>query len=186
MSAGTIVLIVLGVILLIVIWYIVTRNKLVTLLNQVEESFATIDVYLKKRHDLIPNLVETVKGYMGHEEKTLTKVIEARNKAISPTANVSEAESELSGALKSLFALTESYPELKADKQFTTLQAQLSSIETDLVQARKFYNAITRNYNTQIQMVPTNIVASRMGLQKKDYFELDSEEERKNVKVSFN
>lgn len=176
----------IGVILILVIWYVATYNKLIEVKNRVEEAFATIDVYLKKRYDLIPNLVETVKGYAKHESQTLENVISARGKAINsaPEQRV-ENEKELSQALGRLMMLSESYPDLKANTQFMELQGQLEKIENDLAQSRKYYNAIVKTLNTLIVTIPSNIVASIAKITKADYFQLDDESERKNVKVSF-
>lgn len=173
--------------IIILIWGVSKRNHFVNLSNNFEEAFATIDVYLKKRYDLIPNLLETVKGYMKHEKETLEGVIKARNMAMTATGTEDrqQAENALSGTLKSLFALAESYPDLKADRQFSELQAQLKIIENELAQARKYYNAVVKKFNVEIQVFPANIIANMMHLKKQKYFELDSAEERKNVKVSF-
>lgn len=181
------VLIVLGILLvLFLLWAVGKRNGFVKLVNDVDEGFATIDVYLKKRYDLIPNLLETVKGYMKHEKGTFESVVKARALAMNAAPeNKAEAENMLSGTLKSLFALAENYPELKANTQFSELQGQLKAIETELSQARKYYNAVVKNFNTRIQIFPDNIVANMMKLKKRPYFELDSAEERKNVKISF-
>lgn len=175
------------VVLIIVIALIVMRNNLVALEAGCDEAWSGIDVYLKKRYDLIPNLVETVKGYTKHESETLEKVISARTAAVSATTPNEKiaADNALSGTLRQLFSLKESYPELKANSQFLSLQSQLQSIETDLSQARKFYNGKCKAYNTKIRSFPSNIVAGMMKLEKRAYFELDSEEERQNVKVSF-
>ncbi len=183
---GIIVAVLLVVILIIVGVTISIRNSLVALSNGCEEAWATIDVYLKKRYDLIPNLVETVKGYTKHESETLERVIAARNAAIAaPNANAKiDADNALGGTLKTLFALTESYPDLKANSQFLSLQSQLQAIENDLSQSRKFYNGKCRAYNTKIQTFPSNLVANSMQLEKRNYFELDSAEERQNVKIS--
>lgn len=182
-----IALIIIGILIVIfALWAIAKRNGFVTMVNNVEEGFATIDVYLKKRYDLIPNLLETVKGYMKHEKGTFEAVVKARSMAMNASGeDKAEAENMLSGTLKSLFALSENYPELKANTQFTELQGQLKAIETELAQARKYYNAVVKNYNTKIQLFPDNIVANMMGLKKKSFFELDSDEERRNVKISF-
>lgn len=191
-SVGMIVgLSVLGLVLILLIVLVCScigiYNTLVRMRNNCEEAWATIDVYLKKRYDLIPNLVETVKGYAKHEDETLTKVIAARNQAMGATTPEDKmvAENMLSGCLKSLFAVSEAYPDLKADRQFLDLQRQLQSMETDLAQARKYYNGVCKGFNTKIQVFPNNIVAKAMKLTARRYFELDSEEERKNVKVSF-
>ena len=177
---------VLLIIIFIAVW-ISLRNKLFRLKNQVEEAWSTIDVQLKKRYDLIPNLVETVKGYAKHESGTLEAVIKARNIAISAktTDEKINAENALSGTLKSLFKLKEAYPELKANQNFIDLQNQLRNIEDEIASARRYYNAVVREFNTRLEIVPSNIVARRIRLEKQKYFELDSEEERKNVKVQF-
>ncbi len=177
---------VLLIIIFIAVW-ISLRNKLFRLKNQVEEAWSTIDVQLKKRYDLIPNLVETVKGYAKHESGTLEAVIKARNIAISAktTDEKINAENALSGTLKSLFKLKEAYPELKANQIFIDLQNQLRNIEDEIASARRYYNAVVREFNTRLEIFPSNIVARRMRFEKQKYFELDSEEERKNVKVQF-
>ena len=182
--------IIIGIILLLAViiglWWVATRNGFVALRNKLEEAFAVMDVYLKKRHDLIPNLVETVKGYAAHEQGTLTKVIEARNMAVSASANEkSAAEGQLVGALKSLFALAESYPNLKADSQFLNLQNQLTGLENEIAEARKYYNAVVKQFNTSIELFPQSIVANSMNLQKSSYFELDDVTDRENVNVKF-
>lgn len=188
MEPFVIVLIVIAALaVLFFVWYISVRNRFVTMTNNVEEGFATIDVYLKKRYDLIPNLLETVKGYMKHEKETLEGVIKARSMAMNASGEAkAEAENALSGTLKTLFALSENYPDLKANTQFTELQGQLKMIENELAQSRKYYNAVVKSYNTKIKIFPDSIVAKMMKLEKKPYFELDNAEERKNVKVSFN
>lgn len=187
LAIGLIVAAAALVVIIIIGWIISLRNGLVRLKNDCEEAWSSVDIYLKKRYDLIPNLVETVKGYTKHESETLEKVVAARNAAVSATgANEKvEADKEVSGVLRQLFALSESYPDLKANSQFLSLQNQLQSIENDLSQARKFYNGKCKAYNTKIEVFPSNIAASMMKLGKRTYFELDSEEERKNVKVSF-
>lgn len=168
--------------------YISLKNKLVRIVNATEESWSTIDVYLKKRFDLIPNLVSTVKGYAKHEEETFVKVTSLRSKvsdAATPEQRI-EAEKQLTSALTTLMNVTvERYPELKANQNFLDLSAQLKSIETDLVQARKYYNGNVRRYNDSIYVFPTSIVARKMRLEKKPYFELDGAEERKAPKVEF-
>lgn len=177
---------VLLIAIIIFIWCIATYNKLQGLKNLTEEGWATIDVHLKKRYDLIPNLVETVKGYAKHESETLEAVIKARNLAISAKGDDKiAAENALSGTLKSLFKLKEAYPELKANANFMDLQRQLKEIETELASARKYYNGTVKELNTKIDLFFTGIVARKMKLEKRKYFELDSEEERQNVKVSF-
>ena len=187
MPTWAIILIIAAAVIIIgIIWYISTKNKFVKLGTACDEGFSTIDVYLKKRYDLIPNLVETVKGYAKHESATLENVIKARNAAVSATGDAKvEAENQLQGTLKSLFALAESYPDLKADSQFLNLQNQLHAIEQDLSQARKYYNATVKSYNVYLQMFPSSIVASLMKLEKRAFFEVSDPSERQNVKVSF-
>jgi LemA protein len=179
--------VVLLFVIIAVCWAIGARNNFVRLKNNCEESFATIDVYLKKRYDLIPNLVETVKGYATHEKETLTRVISARNNAAAAntTAEKIEANSNLSNAIKSLNVVVERYPELKANTNFLDLSNQLKDIETSLEKARKYYNGTVKTFNTTIQLFPRSIVANKMHLEKFPYFELDSVEERKNVQVKF-
>ncbi len=176
--------------LILIIWWIKTRNAFVRLKNKVEEAWATIDVYLKKRYDLIPNLVETVKGYAKHESQTLERVIAARNIAAS-AKTVDEkmaAEKNLTSSLRTFFsAVSESYPELRANSNFLDLQNQLKGLENELEASRRYYNGVVKSFNTKLELFPANIVGRRMGedYTKRPYFELDSEEERKNVKVQF-
>ena len=180
--------IVIGVIVLvIVIWLISSYNGFVTLRNKTEEAFSAIDVSLKKRYDLIPNYVETVKGYAKHESETLEKVVAARNQAMTAT-NIDDKikqENVLSGALKSLFAVSESYPELKANENFLSLQTDLKDIEEKISYARQFYNDTVLSYNNKVEMFPTNIIASIFGFKQNEFFKLDDESERKAPKVSF-
>ena len=194
-STGAVIGIILGVVVLIlaialIAWWIGTRNDFVRLKNKVEEAWATIDVFLKKRYDLIPNLVETVKGYAKHESETLKDVVSARNMAMSaktPTEKVN-AENGLTSSLRTfLSAVSESYPDLKANANFLDLQGQLKSIESELESSRRYYNGVVKSFNTKLEIFPANIVGSRMGeeYKKRPYFELDSAEERKNVKVQF-
>ena len=179
-----IIIIVVAVILLaiiIVAWFISTMNSMIRLKNNVEEGWSTIDVYLKKRYDLIPNLVETVKGYAKHESETLENVIKARNMAINASGVEAKAQAEnaLSGTLKSLFALSEAYPTLKADTQFLELQRQLQSLEVEISQARKYYNGVTKTYNNKIMVFPSSIVAKMKNFTKQAYFEIDHAQRRK-------
>lgn len=185
--AGIIIAIVVVLAIIIAAWAIGARNGFVKLKNTAEEAFATIDVYLKKRYDLIPNLVETVKGYAKHESETLQNVIAARNKAVdaTTTAEKIEANANLSNAIKSINIVAEQYPELKANANFLDLSSQLKSIEGDLVNARKYYNGTVKQLNTEKDLFPKSIVANMMHIEKMPYFELDSQEERKNVKVQF-
>ncbi len=191
LSTGAIVGIVIAVvvvviILAIVIWYVTAYNKLQRLKNLVEEGWSTIDVQLKKRYDLIPNIVETVKGYAKHESETLEAVIAARNAAMTASGEGKmAAENALTGTLKSLFALQEAYPDLKANTNFLDLQNQLKAVESEIASARRYYNGTVKELNTKIDVFPSNIVARRMGLEKRAYFELDSSEERVAPQVKF-
>lgn len=192
LSVGAIVGIVIAAVIvllaiILISWGISTRNSFVTIKNVCEEAFATIDVYLKKRYDLIPNLVETVKGYAKHETETLEKVIAARNRSIdaSTTAEKIEADANLSNAIKAINVVAEQYPELKANVNFIDLSTQLKNIEAELANARKYYNGTVKTFNTKIALFPANIIANMMKLEKLPYFELDNAEERKNVKVQF-
>lgn len=161
-------------------------NSFVKMRNACEEAWATIDVYLKKRYDLIPNLVETVKGYAKHESGTLERVIAARNAAMSADAPKDKiaAENALTGTLRSLFAVAEAYPQLQANTNFLDLQNQLKQIETELANARKYYNATVRQINTKMQTFPSNLIAGMMKLEKFEYYEIE-EGDRQNVKVQF-
>jgi LemA protein len=162
----------------IVIWGVMMYNGLVRLREQADAAWADVDVQLKRRHDLIPNVVQTVKGYAGHERETLEAVIEARNMAMSATtpAVKGEAEGVLSGALKSLFALAEAYPDLKAAENFRDLQGTLGDLETTIANARRYYNAVVRDFNTRIHQVPARFVARPFGFSEKEYFEVPEEE----------
>ena len=174
------------VVLIIIIWAISAYNRFVSLRNRVEEAFSTMDVYLKKRYDLVPNLVETVKGYAKHESATFENVVKARNMAMGAQTMEERAKGEnmLTGTLKSLFALAESYPELKANQSFLDLQGQLSAIENDIVNSRKWYNAIVREFNIAREAFPSVLIANMMHLEKKPMFEIEGQE-RQNVKVQF-
>lgn len=166
-------------------WCIATYNSLVSSRALVEEAYSSMDVYLKKRSDLVPNLVEAVKGYMGHEESTLKEIVELRNSAVSADrAGAPEAQARLGEGIGKLFALAENYPELKADTQFTQLQQSLKAIEDDIAQARKYYNGAVRTFNTAIKRFPASIIASRKGFFEYAYYQTD-EESRQNVKVQF-
>jgi LemA protein len=162
-------------------------NGLIQLRNKTQEAWSDIDVQLKRRYDLVPNLVETVKGYARHEDKVFTEVTEARSRAMQAEdpKTRGEAEAGLSGALKSLFAVAESYPELKASTNFSQLQEQLSEIEDQIQNARRYYNGNVRELNTKIEVFPNNLLAPVMGFKKFEFFKLESEEEKKNVKVNF-
>ena len=168
--------IVIGVIvLIIVIWLISSYNGFVTLRNKTEEAFSAIDVSLKKRYDLIPNYVETVKGYAKHESETLEKVVAARNQAMTAT-NIDDKikqENVLSGALKSLFAVSESYPELKANENFNKLQDQLQRLEEEIAGSRRYYNGVVNRYNTKTELFPGNIIAGIFGLRENHYLSFE-------------
>lgn len=180
-------LIILGVIVLIVLWLIAVYNGLIRLNNQTKEAWSDIDVQLKRRYDLIPNLIETVKGYAAHESQTLEKVIQARNAAMNNTGSVADkaqAENALSGTLKSIFALSESYPALRANENFLKLQDELSDTENKIQASRRFYNGNVRDFNIKIEVFPNNLIAQRLGFKKYDFFEAAGEE-KENVKVQF-
>jgi LemA protein len=180
-------LIILAVVILILLFVVGMYNGLVRLKVQCDNAWADIDVQLKRRYDLIPNLVETVKGYAAHEKGTLEAVVNARSRAMSATtpADKAQAENMLSGALKSLFALSESYPQLRAVESFTSLQASLSEIEDTVQNARRYYNAVVRDLNTKIQQFPTNIFAGMLGFKPREFFEVSAPAEREAPKVSF-
>jgi LemA protein len=183
--------IVIGIILaLIGIWFLVNYNNLVKLKNRAKEAFADIDVQLKRRHDLIPNLVETVKGYAAHEREVLEKVTEARAKAMGARESgdlkkMAEAENYLAETLKTLFAVAERYPDLKASQNFLELQRELRDTEDKIMYARRFYNENVRDLNIAIESFPTNIVALIFGFKKMDLFEISAPEEREAPKVKF-
>ncbi len=171
---------------LVVLAAIGLYNRLVKLKNQAEESWSGIDVQLKRRYDLVPNLVETVKGYASHEKDTLQKVIEARNSAMNQTGveNKAQAENQLTGALKTIFALAEAYPDLKANQGFQDLQQNLTEIEENIQNARRYYNAVVRDLNTACETFPSALIANNFGFSKRQYFEI-ADTERANVKVQF-
>jgi LemA protein len=179
--------IVLGLLILLVVYLVGTYNSLVRLRVQCDNAWADIDVQLKRRYDLVPNLVETVKGYAAHEKGTLDAVINARNRAMTATgtADKAQAETMLSGALKSLFALAEAYPQLRAVESFTSLQSALSQVEDTLQNARRYYNAVVRDLNIKIQQFPTNIFAGSLGFTEREYFEITAAAERETPRVSF-
>ena len=180
-------LIAIGIIVVLIIIFVVMYNGFIRLKNNCDEAFATMDVYLKKRYDLIPNLVETVKGYAAHEKETLQNVIAARNNLqnASTTEEKLAGENALQGTLKTLFAVAEAYPDLKANTNFLDLQDQLKGVENDIANSRKYYNAVVKQFNTKCEMFPSNIIAGICHFEKKPMFEVDSAEERKNVEVKF-
>lgn len=179
--------ILLAVLIALVAWIIGAYNGLIKLKNKCEESFSTMDVYLKKRYDMIPNLVETVKAYAAHESKTLEGVIAARNMAMnaSSTEDRIKGENMLQGTLRSLFAVSEAYPQLKADAGFADLRSQLAHLEDEIASSRKYYNAVVRQYNSKIEMFPSNLIASIFHFTRRSMFEVNDPSERENVRVQF-
>jgi LemA protein len=176
--------IVLGVIVVIVLWVIMIYNGLVSMRQRVNQAFADIDVQLKQRHDLIPNLVETVKGYAAHERGTLEAVIQARNAAATAQGPAAQgaAENQLSGALRQIFALSENYPDLKANANFQQLQAELSDIENKIAASRRFFNNSVTEYNTGIQQFPAALFAAMFGFTPRTFFDLG--DDRKTVEAA--
>lgn len=185
MSLGLIVVLVLAGLAVLILAGM--YNSLVQLRVRTESAWSDIDVQLKRRHDLIPNLVETVKGYAAHEKGTFENIAKYRSMAMQATspADKAQAEGQLSTALKSLFAVAESYPQLQASQEFTELQNSLNSIEDNIQNARRYYNAVVRDYNTRVQSFPTNILAGMFGFQTRQFFEMESAADRENVAVKF-
>lgn len=186
MDFGTALLVVLGVGVLFILYIIVKYNQLVGLRNRIENAWAQIDVQLKRRYDLIPNLVETVKGYAKHEQDVFENVTRARShmEQAGSVKEQGEAQNQITGALKTLFAVSENYPELKANQNFMMLQEELSGTESKLGFSRQFYNDQVMAYNTLVQSFPSNIIANSLGFKEKDYFPMDTAE-RENVDVKF-
>lgn len=192
MGAGTIAVIIIAAVIVLIILVLgiytgATYNSLVNLRNTVEEAFATMDVYLKKRWDLIPNIVESVKGYAKHEAETLQSVITARNgnyNSMSAEQKM-QANSELSKSLAGFNILAEQYPDLKANQNFLDLNNQLQRTEEDIANARKYYNAVVKGYNNKIEMFPSSIIAKMFKFGKKQMFAIENEEEKQAVKVEF-
>ena len=179
--------IILAVAVLVLVWAVVTYNSFVSLNVKCEEAYSTMDIYLKKRYDLIPNLVETVKGYAKHESSTLENVVKARSMAQSArTADEkAAAEGELNSALSRLMVLSESYPELKANANFLDLNSQLQKMESEIANARKYYNGVVKSFNIKCQSIPSSLIASLAHFEVKPLFEISNEAERANVKVQF-
>lgn len=182
--------ILIGVVVLVVLWGVLTYNGLVSRRNRVDEAWSGIDVQLKRRHDLIPNLIETVKGYAAHEKTTLENVVNARNAAVAAEesgdpAAAGQAEGLLSGALRQVFALGEAYPDLKANENFLDLQQQLADTEDKISASRRIYNANVRDYNTKIQQLPANIIAGMGNFTIREFFEVEDPTERATPQVSF-
>ena len=171
----------------IVAWWISTYNKFVKMKNDVEEAYSTMDVYIKKRYDLIPNLVETVKGYAKHEKEALESVMKARYSCMSANTQEEKAQSEnwLAGTLKTLFSVAENYPDLKANANYISMMNSLQTIEAEIASSRKYYNGAVKVYNTKREVFPANIVARHYNFEKKVLFEIENVEERKAPKVEF-
>lgn len=180
-------IILLIIIVLLGVWCVGIYNGLIRSRNTVDEGFSTMDVYLKKRHDLIPNLVESVKAYAKHEAETFQKVTEARKAAMEAgsDADIARSENELSRTLRSLFAVAEQYPELKANQNFLDLQRQLQSVEEDIATSRKYYNAVVKEYNNKREVFPNSLISGLFGFEKRSMFELDDLGDREEVKVDF-
>ncbi|HIH10162.1 MAG TPA: LemA family protein [Candidatus Diapherotrites archaeon] len=177
---------IIGVIGVVILWFVLAYNGLIQLRNRIDNAWSQIDVQLKRRFDLVPNLVETVKGYAKHEKETLKMVTEARATAMK-AGSVKEkesAENMLTGALKTLFAVSESYPDLKANQNFLMLQEELAGIESKIAYARQFYNDMVLDYNNRTQMMPDSIIAGMFGFGRREFFQTQ-EAERANVKVQF-
>ena len=176
--------IIVAIVILLFIYILISYNSLVKLGNSVKEAFSTMDVYLKKRWDLIPNIVETVKGYAKYEKETLESVVKLRNSAYDKMSQDDKitANDQITGALSKLMALSESYPDLKANQNFLDLSSQLAKIEDDIANARKYYNAVVKNMNNKVQMFPSNIISKLFGFHEQKMFEI-SEKEKENVKV---
>jgi len=175
------IIIVVAIVVIAILIFVVQYNGLVRLRNRIDNAWSQIDVQLQRRHDLIPNLVETVKGYAAHERETLEKVVQARNQAVAaqgPAAQ-GQAENVLTGALRQLFAVAEAYPDLKANQNFLNLQEELTSSEDRVAYARQFYNDTVLKYNNKIQTIPSNVIAGMFNFQEREYFE--GEEEARTV-----
>jgi LemA protein len=184
-----VLLVLLGIIIVLAIVVIGMYNGLIRLKNRVDEAWSDIDVQLKRRHDLIPNLIETVKGYASHEKEVFERVVKARSAAMQAQESgdakkLAEEENILSGALKSIFALSEAYPDLKANQNFLELQRELSDTENKIMASRRFYNGNVRDFNTKLQVFPTNIIGNMLGFKSREFFEAEGKE-RENVSVKF-
>lgn len=180
--------ILIAVVVVLLLWLVAAYNKFIRLKQRIEEAWADIDVQLKRRYDLIPNLMNTVKGYMTHEQETFAKITEARTRAMAAEGvhDQQEAENMLSNTLKSLFAVAENYPDLKANANFLELQRELSDTENKIQAARRFYNTNVRDFNTSVQTFPSNIIANMFRFQEREYFEIEEgSPERETVEVNF-
>lgn len=182
-----ILIVILAIIILCVLYMFGFYNGCIKLRNQIEEAFSTMDVYLKQRYDLIPNLVNTVKGYAEHEQETLVQLTEARTKAMAAQTTQQKVESEMGfqSALSRLLALAENYPDLKASQNFLELQQQLKGQEDNIANARKYYNAVVREFNTKIEKMPGVLFAGMFGFVKQPLYEIDAASQRENVTVQF-
>jgi len=182
-----IIWIILGLVVVFGFWLVAVYNGLIRLKNQTDEAWSDIDVQLKRRYDLIPNLIETVKGYAKHEKEVFENVTNARAKAMGAQSpeEKGKAENMLSGALKSLFAVAENYPQLRASENFAKLQDELSDTENKIQASRRFYNGNVRDFNTKIQVFPNNMIAQRLGFKAREFFELEEEAAKEAPKVNF-
>jgi LemA protein len=183
-------LVLLAILAVVMIWAVVLYNGLIRLKNRVEEAWSDIDVQLKRRYDLIPNLINTVKGYATHESETFQRVTEARTAAmqtqeVGSAKDQAQAENMLSSALKSIFAVSENYPDLKANENFLELQRELSDTENKIQASRRFYNGNVRDFNTKVEVFPNNIIAGAMKFTKREFFEVEDSKERENIDVQF-
>jgi LemA protein len=181
------VIVIVGLVVLVAVIYVLTRNSIIASRNRVDEAWSGIDVQLKRRHDLVPNLVESVKGYATHEQKTFENVTRARSQAMGATGvqDTAQAESALSAALGNLRVVAEQYPDLRATENFQQLQAQLSELEDEIQASRRIYNSNVQNYNTKIQQFPMSIVADQGGFTEREFFEIGDAAEREAPQVSF-
>lgn len=179
--------VVIGLIVVVGLWFAATYNGLIRLKNRTDEAWSDIDVQLKRRYDLIPNLVETVKGYATHERELFEKVTQARSNAMQATTPEAQAKAEnmLEGTLKSLFAVAENYPDLKANQNFAKLQDELSDTENKIQASRRFYNGNVRDFNTKLQVFPTNMVGNMLGFKSREFFEIEDAAQKENVAVKF-
>ncbi len=179
--------VVIGAVILLGLWIIAVYNSLIKLRNRTDEAWSDIDVQLKRRYDLIPNLIQTVKGYAKHESGVFEKVTKARTAAMGATTmeEHAKAENALTNTLKSLFAVAENYPELKATQNFSQLQDELSDTENKIQSARRFYNGNARDFNTKIQTFPNSLIAGMFKFEKRDFFSIEDEKEKNNIEVKF-
>ena len=185
MALGAIAWIVIIIVIIVILWFVFTYNAFIRLRNRIENAWAQIDVQLKRRYDLIPNLVESVKGYMKHERGVLTEITKARSFLIKGDLKTRAlASNQITEALKTIFAVAENYPNLKASKNFLQLQEELSGTESKIAYSRQFYNDSVLVFNQKIQSVPSNVIANMFGFKEKEYFEIE-EAEKKPVKVKF-